>query len=140
MKNTLIDRFQNFMLRFHQLGGEMPPLENYGITPAQVVYLDHLSRNPMSRLGDLADALHYKPASVSAMVSALESKGLVSKDQGQDDGRALSLSLTKKGHKVVTELSNSRNERLSEILENLDEDEKESLLRLLEKTLLKEEK
>jgi len=70
----------------------------------------------------------------------LESKGLVSKDQGQDDGRALSLSLTKKGHKVVTELSNSRNERLSEILENLDEDEKESLLRLLEKTLLKEEK
>ncbi len=74
------------MLRFHQLGGEMPPLEKYGITPAQVVYLDHLSRNPMSRLGDLADALHYKPASVSAMVSALESKGLVSKDQGRMTG------------------------------------------------------
>ncbi|MDD2521979.1 MAG: MarR family transcriptional regulator [Anaerolineaceae bacterium] len=135
MEQSISQRFQTLMLRFHQLGGELPPLDKYGITPAQVVYLDYVANHPRTRLGDLAEALQYKPASVSTMVTTLENKGLLRKDQEQEDGRALSLNLTDKGCHVATEITDYRNKRISTILEKLEQDEKESLLRLLEKTL-----
>lgn len=139
MDTTSNDRFQSLMLHFHRLGGELPPLERYGITPAQVVYLDYLSKNADCRLSDLAEALQYKPASVSTMVSALETKELVSKAYEDADGRVLSLNLTPKGQEVVSEIAEFRNKRVLMILDQLDKDERETLLRLLEKILLKEE-
>ena len=129
MKLTLNQRFQSLMLRFHQLGGELPALEKYGITPAQIVYLDYLGKA----------ALQYKPASVSTMVSALERKGLVSKNPEEEDGRALALSLTPRGRAIVAEIERFRSRRVERLLEKLDQEEKESLMRLLEKTILKEE-
>ncbi|HZK17379.1 MAG: MarR family transcriptional regulator [Chloroflexi bacterium] len=139
MKPTLNQRFQTLILRFHQLGGELPPLEKFGITPAQVVYLDYLGKHPNCQLSDLAEALQYKPASVSVMVSALERKGLVKKNPEQDDGRALSLSLTPSGSEIVAEIERFRSNRVETILEKLNQNEKENLMGLLEKTILKEE-
>lgn len=139
MDNMLHNRFQTLMLRFHQLDGEFPPLGKFGITPAQVVYLDYLRKHPHCRLNDLADALQFKPASASAMVSALEMKGLVQKAQEQEDGRALSLNLTAQGYLMVSEIEEFRNKRVSMILNKLEATEKETLLQLLEKILLKEE-
>ncbi len=139
MKLTLNQRFQSLMLRFHQLGGELPALEKYGITPAQIVYLDYLGKHPDCQLSDLAAALQYKPASVSTMVSALERKGLVSKNPEEEDGRALALSLTPRGRAIVAEIERFRSRRVERLLEKLDQEEKESLMRLLEKTILKEE-
>lgn len=136
MNETITERFQTLMLRFHRLGGELPPLERLDITPAQVVYLDFLNKNPDCRLSDLAEALQYKPASVSAMVSSLEEKGLVSKTQGLDDGRSLSLSLTAKGGQAVKEIEDYRQRRVESILDKLKESEKDTLLKLLEKALL----
>lgn len=69
MREPINIKFQKFILRFHQLGGELPPLERFGITPAQVVYLDYLARHPDCRLSQLTNALQYSAASVSAMVN-----------------------------------------------------------------------
>lgn len=139
MEDTVNLKFQEFILRFHRLGGELPPLETFNITPAQVVYLDYLARHPDCRLSELTDALLYSAASVSAMVSLLNAKGLVAKTQESFDGRALSLALTQKGRQLVSEIEKFRNKRIDMILENLDQVERTDLLRLIEKAISKNE-
>lgn len=139
MQELLNQKFQQLILRFHQLGGELPPLERFDITPAQVVYLDYLARHPDCRLSELTEALQYSAASVSAMVSRLNAKGLVAKTQEPFDGRALSLALTEKGHQVVSEIEQFRSKRVDMILKSLDAEEKSSLLRLIDKAMSKKE-
>ena len=139
MEDTVNLKFQEFILRFHRLGGELPPLETFNITPAQVVYLDYLARHPDCRLSELTDALLYSAASVSAMVSLLNAKGLVAKTQESFDGRALSLALTEKGHQVVSEIEQFRSKRVDMILKSLDAEEKTSLLNLIDKAMSKKE-
>ncbi len=139
MEDTVNLKFQEFILRFHRLGGELPPLETFNITPAQVVYLDYLARHPDCRLSELTDALQYSAASVSAMVSLLNAKGLVEKTQESFDARALSLALTEKGHQVVSEIEQFRSKRVDMILKSLDAEEKSSLLNLIDKAMSKKE-
>lgn len=139
MENNLDQRFQELILRFHRLGGEATPIEAQGITPAQVVYLDYLSKHPGCRLTDLAEALRYKAASASVMVSTLEGKGLIRKAQELDDGRALRLSLTEGGARVVAEVEAFRGKRVERMLARLDQAEKAQLIALLEKVMIKED-
>lgn len=139
MQDSVNLKFQQLILRFHQLGGELPPLERFDITPAQVVYLDFLAKHPDCRLSQLTDALQYSSASVSAMVSTLSTKGLVRKTQEPFDGRAVSLSLTEKGRRVVFEIEEFRNQRVEMILKGLDEEEKRTLLSLIIKAISKKE-
>lgn len=139
MQDSLNLKFQQLILRFHRLGGELPPLETFNITPSQVVYLDYLARHPDCRLSELTEALQYSAASVSAMVSTLSTKGLVRKTQEPFDGRAVSLSLTEKGRRVVFEIEEFRNQRVEMILKGLDEEEKRTLLSLIIKAISKKE-
>ena len=139
MQDSVNLKFQQLILRFHQLGGELPPLERFDITPAQVVYLDFLAKHPDCRLSQLTDALQYSSASVSAMVSTLSTKGLVRKTQEPFDGRAVLLSLTEKGRRVVFEIEEFRNQRVEMILKGLDEEEKRTLLSLIIKAISKKE-
>lgn len=139
MQDSLNLKFQQLILRFHQLGGELPPLETFKITPSQVVYLDYLARHPDCRLNELTDALQYSAASVSAMVSLLNAKGLVEKTQEPFDARALSLALTEKGHQVVSEIEEFRSKRVDLLLKNLNQAEKASLLRIIDKAMSKKE-
>jgi DNA-binding MarR family transcriptional regulator len=139
MQDSLNLNFQQLILRFHQLGGELPPLERFDITPAQVVYLDYLAKHPHCRLSQLTGALQYSAASVSAMVSLLNAKGLVAKTQEPLDGRALSLALTEKGRQLVFEIEEFRSKRVETILKGLDEAEKRILLGLIEKAISKKE-
>ncbi len=139
MQEPLSSKFQQLILRFHQQGGELPPMEKFDVTPAQVVYLDYLAKHPDCRLTQLTAALQYSAASVSAMVSLLEAKGLVKKTQEAQDARALSLTLTEKGLQVVYEIEAFRNKRIEKILKALNETEKKTLLGLLEKALSKKE-
>ena len=135
MEELVNQKLQQLILRFHQLGGELPPLDKFDITPAQVVYLDYLARHPDCR--QLTEALQYSAASVSAMVSLLNAKGLVAKTPEPFDGRALSLALTEKGRQVVFEIEEFRTKRVDIILENLDEADKTVLLSLIDKVISK---
>ena len=139
MQDSVNLKLQQLILRFHQLGGELPPLERFDITPAQVVYLDFLAKHPDCRLSQLTDALQYSSASVSAMMSTLSTKGLVRKTQEPFDGRAVLLSLTEKGRRVVFEIEEFRNQRVEMILKGLDEEEKRTLLGLIIKAISKKE-
>lgn len=70
-----------------------------GINPAQAQVLALLhAREPNGlRLNDIAEELAVTPASASDSVAALERKGFITKQRSADDGRAISVKLTRKG-------------------------------------------
>lgn len=96
-------------------------MEKVDITPAQVVYLDYLAKHRDSHLSQLTEALNYKAASVSGMVSILEAKGMVRKMTEHNDARALLLALTEEGQNAVVEINKYRNMRVEKISEKLNE-------------------
>lgn len=138
MDEKLNQQFQALLLRFHQRSEEPPPLEIHGITRAQMVYLDYISKNPDCRARDIADGLGYTPASVSTMVRMLETNGLLTKQSEPGDARALRLQLTDRGLGIITEIAAYRSNTVNGLLNRLHSDEISCLVKLLEKILEKE--
>ena len=74
-----------------------PILEPLGLThPQYLVMLALWERSPRS-LRDLADELALEPATLSPLVTRLESQGLVSKSRRDGDDRVLDVRLTAAG-------------------------------------------
>ena len=74
-----------------------PILEPLGLThPQYLVMLGLWERSPRS-LRDLADELALEPATLSPLVTRLESQGLVSKSRRDGDERVLDVRLTAAG-------------------------------------------
>lgn len=68
-----------------------------GLTPTQGQILTLLAQKGDRRLGEIAEALGITPATASDAVKVLVAKGLVVKNRGPGDARAVSLSLTPEG-------------------------------------------
>ena len=68
------------------------------------------------RLTELADLFGVVPSTVCRHVQQLESAGLVNKVRDPSDGRAVRLSPTDRGRKILTELSESRQATYAENL------------------------
>ena len=79
------------------IGLYRPVLEPLGLThPQYLVMLALWERAPRS-LGDLGDALHLEPATLSPLVKRLEAAGLVSRARSAEDERRLDVALTPEG-------------------------------------------
>lgn len=72
-------------------------------------------------------------AAVSALVATLGRDGLVVKERSPLDGRAVHLSLTEQGHEAITRAFRAHNAREQEWAGTLSEDERETLIALLQK-------
>jgi DNA-binding MarR family transcriptional regulator len=87
-----------------QLGELLVPL---GITPAQYAALAHLQVLTASGVTpnqrELADASHLEPMHVSKLVRGLEHAGLVTRARDPADPRAIRLSVTRHGDRIVNE-------------------------------------
>ncbi len=106
-----------------------------GITPTQADILSLLrSRQASLRLTVIAEQLVISPATASDAVSALVSKGLVEKVRAPDDGRAVALSLSRKGVKLAASIEEMEGS-LFFVLQTLSGREKENLLTLLVKII-----
>lgn len=88
--------------------------EGLNPTQGQVLELLHRRRDPL-RLSLIADELAVTPASLSDSVGALERKGFVLKGRDKTDGRALAVSLTPKGHRLIERLGGEERATLTAI-------------------------
>ncbi|HEU4741908.1 MAG TPA: MarR family winged helix-turn-helix transcriptional regulator [Meiothermus sp.] len=68
-----------------------------GLTPTQGQILALLGQKGDRRLGEIAESLGITPATASDAVKVLVAKGLVVKNRGPGDARAVSLGLTPEG-------------------------------------------
>jgi len=85
---------------------------------------------PMSQK-ELQEKLGVQPASVSELISKLETKGLVERTRSESDRRVVMLSLTKEGMKREKTTNEIRS--TEELFVCLDDEEKDQLISLLEK-------
>lgn len=112
-----------------------------GIGPAQLSALSVLvfGGGPRS-LGGLAEAEQVTPATMSRLVTAMTSAGLVKRETPDRDRRRVLLTPTARGRKVLQEARERRVERLASALACLSENdmlELEQATRLLQAVLQK---
>lgn len=81
----------------------------------------------------LTELLGIKPGSVSEVIAKLENNNLIKRTKSIFDRRTANISLTEKGCKLAKEVKEKRENRHKEMFSSLSEDEKATLLLLLEK-------
>ncbi len=82
---------------------------------------------------ELTEKLQIRPASMSEVLTKLYNKGFIERVPGESDKRTMIISLTEAGRNRARESLEFRTERRVEMFNGLDEEEKDSLLQLLEK-------
>lgn len=81
----------------------------------------------------IADKMDIRPQSASEAISAMENQGLLIRKINEQDRRSCRIYITPAGRMQQAELSNMRMENAKRIFSPLTEDEKNTLLQLLEK-------
>ncbi|MDI6873665.1 MAG: MarR family transcriptional regulator [Actinomycetota bacterium] len=96
----------------------------------QFFLLKHLHRHGPARAGQVARGLRVSQGVITRMVDRLVEKGLVSRYRDPEDRRAVLLSLTTRGKRMVARLERERLEDIKAFLASLPPREKEDLLEL----------
>ena len=89
----------------------------HGISMGQFEFLDYLSRQPGSRVGDLAGAFAIGIGATSKSIDRLERLEWVQRVPNPDDRRSSLLELTAAGEVLADQARRSCEERLSELLD-----------------------
>jgi DNA-binding MarR family transcriptional regulator len=108
---------------------------SHGLHPTQAQILAVLASRPGGRrVGELAAELGITSPTASDSIAALAHKGLVAKTRAPDDARAVAVVLTPEGRREARAVS-AWPEVMLAAVEDLDEDEQETLLRVLIKMI-----
>ena len=108
-------------------------LAPWDITPAQLRALRALKRHGMMRLSELSDHLHIAPRSVTEVVDALESGGLVRRRADLGDRRATLVELTERGVSSLEAIRAARDSEAERMFDRLSQADRVELARILRK-------
>lgn len=97
------------------------------LTANQLAVLGTLSRCGAMTIGELAAAERVQPPSMTRTVNAMCDKGLVKRDQHQDDRRLVVVSLTTAAHDVIADSRRRKEAWLSCRLRELSAAERQTL-------------
>jgi DNA-binding MarR family transcriptional regulator len=103
--------------------------DRQGVTQDLAIY--HIAQQKGLNQKDLVSKLNITPASVSSIVSLMESQGLLVRVQNDKDGRKFNLSLTQKGQNLVPHITDAWTKIQEEITGGFTENEKATFYRLL---------
>ena len=108
-----------------------PCLQREGIDPKRFFLLAQIERG--NRPSELAQALHLPPPSVSHLLGGLEEAGLIVRRPNPSDRRSTLLELTPAGRERLAAARACLEAASEAALARLKEDEREELVRLLER-------
>ena len=111
----------------HPPGGKPPKCPGFGRI------LDLLSDSDGLRQQQIAEFLDIRPQSASEAISSMEQAGLIRREADEQDRRSYRIYLTQEGQKMQAESLNRRIENARRVMAPLTEEEKQTLLALLEK-------
>ena len=104
-----------------------------GVTANQFVVLAALAEEDGVSQKTLVQRIASDPNTIRPILSALEEKGLVSREASHSDGRVWEVKLTRKGRTAFTKISGKLNSFHQTILTSLSSKEAETLIGLLGK-------
>jgi len=129
LEDTLSYLLRTVAMKYRHYAHNVLDKDRRGVSKDLVIY--HLAQQKGLYQKDLVGKLNITPASVSSIVSQMESEGLLVRVQDEKDGRKFSLSLTEKGQSLVSHVIDSWLKIQEEITKGFTEDEKATFLRLL---------
>ncbi|WP_432542218.1 MarR family winged helix-turn-helix transcriptional regulator [Kineococcus sp. SYSU DK002] len=97
------------------------------LTDAQFSVLSQLHGGGPRTPGELAEAEHVRPPSMTRTIAALVESGLIERTDHPDDGRQVLVSATEAGHRVVEETRARRSAWLSRRLDGLSPGDRATL-------------
>lgn len=106
------------------------------LTPEQYWILGLISESGAQRIKDIATGLGTTSSPVTISVKRLQQRNLVRRERGMSDERVVRVYLTDHGKSVFESRRDETRRTLSSLFESLDKDERNLLLKLLEKVLL----
>ena len=105
----------------------------HGISGPQFGTLLLIEANPGVSQSSIAEALRFDRSTLVQIVDRLEDRGLVKREPSLQDRRSHALRLTEDGAALLDELKALSDEHEGIVAESLNEDERKSLLVLLER-------
>ncbi|UDY22415.1 MarR family winged helix-turn-helix transcriptional regulator [Nocardioides sp. Kera G14] len=116
--------------------GASAALEEYDVTPAQARALRTIAHAAHDedgglRLSALADRLHVVPRSVTEVVDALETRGLVQRESDPTDRRATIVALTDEGRRIHDDIARARTREFDRLVGRLPARDRADLARIL---------
>jgi DNA-binding MarR family transcriptional regulator len=117
-----------------QLSEAMATLfEPFGLTSAKYMYLGVLYVADKQRLtlNEISARVYTTSASVTRMIGALQNEGLVARTENPRDGRSAIITLTRRGSKLIEQVTPVHLRCLAEILGPISTSDRATLLRIL---------
>lgn len=106
-------------------------VKDTGLTSGQPKVLDYLKDHNGAVQKDIAAGCHIEPASLTAILNGMETKGLIERRLCPDNHRFYNVYLTKTGRLYVGRLENEFDTIESYALQNFSEADKEQLIEYL---------
>ncbi|MBW4082162.1 MarR family winged helix-turn-helix transcriptional regulator [Paenibacillus sp. S150] len=135
--DPLVERLGSSMWKVHRrIASQMSLHKEMGLTVPQFGLLRLISQEQKARVVQLADKLEVKSSAVTVMLDRLELLGLIAREPDENDRRAVIVSITPKGQKLLEEAQYRTLLLLSEHLAVLKPEELQNLadyLLMLEK-------
>ncbi|OQY33574.1 MAG: hypothetical protein B6I38_03505 [Anaerolineaceae bacterium 4572_5.1] len=128
-------RFQRLASRLRRLGAGNVPTEGELISPSHLALIEYVASNPDCGIQEMAEVLKLSTPTVSVSVRQLEKSQLMARKPHPEDGRAVQLFLTSKGEDVHQRARKFHSQKFEKLLSGLNPEERENLVRLLEKAL-----
>jgi len=113
---------------------EIPRLD-YDLSLSQMEILWFILKSSDCRVQDIADGLGVTPPSVSVALRRLEKAGWLERHPDPEDKRATCSALTKKSMQMMERVKAAQYKGIEQFLMGLTANEKDSLVRLLEKAI-----
>lgn len=106
-------------------------VKDTGLTSGQTKVLDYLKDHNGAVQKDIAAGCHIEPASLTAILNGMETKGLIERRLCPDNHRFYNVYLTETGRLYVSRLENEFDTIESYALQNFSEADKEQLIEYL---------
>lgn len=92
----------------------------WALPPSQARLLSQIDELGSARIGDLARGEHCSQPTMTTQVRRLESEGLLKRVDDPDDARAVQISLTEEGKRVLCNVRRARATTVKPLLDQLD--------------------
>jgi DNA-binding MarR family transcriptional regulator len=116
-----------------QLAHELNPFQ---LTVPQFIALRSLKNHPgHCTMSDLADATFQVSATMTGIVDRLSERQLVQRQRDPSDRRALHVTLTEQGQRLLAEIERQKQACLQRMLATLSPEDRREMLRLMQRYL-----
>ena len=130
-----MDSIMKYISRIHRCfrQWQSDKMQNNGINGVQQNYLFHIAMKPGISQEQLSDHIMVNKSNVARQLSTLENEGWITRKTSATDKRVYEVYPTEKTNQLMPEIVNLMKQWNELILEDLNEEEKETLLALMPK-------